>query len=52
MGRARYWREIAAVIAVKALALGVLYLWFFAPASQLQPTSAQVFQHVAEQAHD
>jgi type II secretory pathway component PulM len=59
MRRARYWRDIAMVVSLKALALGVLYLLFFTPSSRIEPDAAAMFQHLAapaaataETAHD
>ena len=54
--RTQYWRDIAIVVSLKALALGLLYLWFFAPADHAEPGASATFRHLAapasETAHD
>ena len=44
--RARYWREIAAALGLKALGLGLIYLLFFGPRNGLEPNAAAMFHHL------
>jgi hypothetical protein len=43
--RARYWRDIAAVLSLKAFAFGLIYLFCFAPTDGLDPSAATMFRH-------
>ena len=44
-----YWREISAVLLLKAVAIGVLYGLFFAPGDRPAVTAASVAAHLATQ---
>jgi len=46
MRRARLRHEIALVLAAKAVALGLLYVAFFAPSHELHVTPAAVSQRL------
>jgi hypothetical protein len=58
--RARYWRDIAAVLSLKVFALGLIYLLCFGPANSMDPTAGTTFRHFTspvapgglERAHD
>lgn len=55
-----YWRDIAAVLSLKAFALCLIYLFCFASGDGLDPSAGAMFQHFAspvasgnlESAHD
>jgi len=42
----RYWREISAALALKALGLGLIYLLFFGPSNSMVPSAATMFHHL------
>jgi hypothetical protein len=46
MPRSSYWREIVAVLCLKAVALTVLYFLFFAPADRPIVTEQMVAHHL------
>ena len=45
----RYWREISAVLLLKAVAIGVLYSLFFAPGGRPVVTAESVAAHLDAQ---
>ncbi len=44
MSPAGYWRDISAILGLKAVAIGLIYLLFFAGGAGTNP--AAVFQHL------
>jgi hypothetical protein len=44
--RAQYWREISAVLALKALGLALIYLLCFGPWNAMEPSAAAMFGHL------
>ena len=46
MSMTRYWRDISAILGLKALAIGLIYILFFAGADGSLATPAAVFQHL------
>ena len=48
--RFAYWREIIAVLCLKAAGLAVLYLLFFSPTNQMIPTPQDVARHLVDRA--
>ena len=59
-GRAQYWREISAVLALKALGLAFIYLLCFGPWNGVEPGAVATYRHLmssaaggtAETSHD
>ena len=43
-----YWREISAVLVLKAVAIGVLYALFFSPADRPDITAQSVADHIEQ----
>jgi hypothetical protein len=50
--RPRYWREISAALALKALGLGLIYLLFFGPSNSMVPNVATMFRHLMSPASE
>jgi hypothetical protein len=44
--RAQYWREISAVLALKALGFALIYLLCFGPWNSMEPSAAAMFGHL------
>ncbi len=44
--RARYWREISAVLALKALGLTFIYLLCFGSSNGVEPGAVATFRHL------
>lgn len=46
MSPAGYWRDISAILGLKALAIGLIYLLFFASPGSAGVNPAAVYQHL------
>jgi hypothetical protein len=46
MSPAGYWRDISAILGLKALAIGLIYLLFFASPGGAGTNPSAVFQHL------
>jgi len=46
MGPTGYWRDVRAILGLKALAIGLIYLLFFAGPGGTGTDAAAVFQHL------
>ena len=44
--RPQYWREITAVLALKALGLALIYLLCFGPSNSIEPSAVAMFRHL------